>query len=435
MAPWTVSGVYPHAGPQFGRTQLTVFGSNFVNTSASRQLQVRFGSAELGARAASVVFVSASMLIVESTPAALVAGFVSVEVTCNAYDWSSDGQTFEYRAAIVVTGVSPWNGPVQGGTNVTVTGAYFVGASSSSSISSGGAGVSCLFRTVAVPITVQALVLSASQITCLTPGVDHAQTASVDVSNNNGRDYTSDGVGFRFVQPTNVTSVWPSLGPWTGGSLVTVMGNGFVASEALVCVFVQNATAAAATAATGAATSVAVVVPVTRFISAQSVVCASPMLPAELQQIDAATPVVGTARVYVSNNGGTDNGAQQQAGSSNSYANVFAYTGTPQVQRIVPARGSEFGGTVVNVTVANFSFDATWSRCRFGGADEGLVVPVTRQLSASLIQCTTPPRARGPGHVAVEVSANSLDFSESSPEVTFLYGELPTVTQLRPSSD
>ena len=149
-----------------------------------------------------------------------VAGSYAVEVTNNNNDYTSNAISFLYQAGASVSGVTPLLGSVAGGTNVTVTGANFVGATVYCKISS----------TVVVAVKG-----TASMVYCVSPALA-AGSYNVEVSNNN-QDFTNNGVQFQYVAAASVTSVLPTSGPVGGASMVTVTGTNFFASSGLVCRF------------------------------------------------------------------------------------------------------------------------------------------------------------------------------------------------------
>jgi hypothetical protein len=116
-----VTGVNPDTGPPGGGTNVTVNGSGFTGAT-----MVQFGQV----RAPNLAFVDDTQLTVTSPLAA--AGTVDVTVTTPAGTSPTalaDHFTYEAAAAApTVTGVNPETGPVGGGTNVTVNGSGFTGA-------------------------------------------------------------------------------------------------------------------------------------------------------------------------------------------------------------------------------------------------------------------------------------------------------------------
>ena len=114
-----VSSVWPLQGSAEGGTPLTVYGSGFTAASeALGYLQCRLNGTVVRGQLAS----GGAAVVCRS--AAVAAGYVSVEVSTNGLDFTSDGVQYE-SVWSVVSGLAPWSGPVAGGTLVTVSGAGF----------------------------------------------------------------------------------------------------------------------------------------------------------------------------------------------------------------------------------------------------------------------------------------------------------------------
>ena len=109
----TVSSVSPSSGLAAGGTAVTITGTNFAAGAT-----VTFGSA-----AATNVVVVSSTSITATTPAGS-AGAVTVMVTVSGQSGSLTNG-FTYIGQPAVTSLSPNNGPLAGGTAVTITGTNF----------------------------------------------------------------------------------------------------------------------------------------------------------------------------------------------------------------------------------------------------------------------------------------------------------------------
>ena len=155
----TVSGVSPSNGPLAGGMAVTITGTGFPATVDS----VFIGAARLG----NLVRVSATQLT-GTTPARGTAGAVDVAVfTSGAGNGSCTG-CYTYNPAMTVTGVSPANGPLAGGTAVTITGTGFPATIDSARI--GLARLGSLMR------------VSETQLTATTPAMGEARPASTSRS-------------------------------------------------------------------------------------------------------------------------------------------------------------------------------------------------------------------------------------------------------------
>lgn len=141
--PPTINTINPSQGPTTGGTTVTLTGTGMTGSTG-----VRFGSTN----APSFVVNSATQITTVSPPRA--AGAAAVIVLHPTGNSNSVTFTYVVSQVPVVTGVSPSSGPTAGGTNVTLTGTGFTGASS---VTFGG-----------VPAT-SFTVNSATQITAVTP--------------------------------------------------------------------------------------------------------------------------------------------------------------------------------------------------------------------------------------------------------------------------
>jgi hypothetical protein len=156
----TVSSVSPNSGTTAGGTAVTITGTNFASGATAT-----FG----GTAATNVVVVSGTQIT--ATVPAHAAGAVTVAVTVNGQSGSlTSGYT--YNAPPTVSSVSPNNGPIAGGTAVTITGASFA---SGATVTFGG--------TAATNV----VVVSGTQITATTPaGGVGAVTVTVTVNGQSG---------------------------------------------------------------------------------------------------------------------------------------------------------------------------------------------------------------------------------------------------------
>ena len=156
-----VSSVSPNGGPVAGGTAVTITGTNFDSAAT-----VTFGSA-----AATNVVVVNSATITATTPAGS-AGAVTVTVTNPNTQSGSlpNGFTYTSQSGPTVSSVSPNNGPVAGGTAVTITGTNFA------------SGATVKFGSTAATNVV---VVSSTSITATTPA-GSAGAVTVMVTNSNG---------------------------------------------------------------------------------------------------------------------------------------------------------------------------------------------------------------------------------------------------------
>jgi hypothetical protein len=190
--------VDPASGSEAGGTAVTISGSGFLGSTG-----VTFG----GAAGTNFVVVDDTTITVTTPAGALgLAAIVVLDPEGNA-----TGLTFEYTAdAAVATEIDPASGSVAGGTDVTITGTGFTGATG---VTFGGvAGTDFL-------------VVNDTTITVTTPP-GTLGTAAVIVL-----DPTGDGAGLDFEYTADgavADEIDPASGSEAGGTNVTITGTGFL---------------------------------------------------------------------------------------------------------------------------------------------------------------------------------------------------------------
>ena len=341
-----IDNVSPDEGPASGGTTVTITGDNFVSGCT-----VTFG----GEDAASVT-VESSTEITAVTPAHEPAT-VDVVVSCPAGDSNAEPFTFFDDTTPVIFGVDPNLGPSSGGTEVTITGDNFDGATA---VHFGDE--------PAASFTVD----SDSQITATTPPHEPA-TVMVSVTTGEGTSESTSAGNFTFYDDTDegtpiVASVDPDEGPASGGTQVTISGVNLDGAESVTF---GNTPAAEFTV-----------------IDDGEIFATSP----------AHSP--GTVNVVVTTPGGS---------SPESSANEFTFfDDTPVIDNIDPDQGPPEGGTDVVITGDNFNDACTVT---FGGIEaESATVDSNTQISV-----VTP--SHEPGTVDVVVSCPVGD----SPPGSFTY--------------
>jgi len=234
----TVTSVSPNSGPTTGGTSVTITGANFRSGGT-----VTFGTAP-----ATNVTVVNGTTITATTPAGS-AGAATVTVT------DPDGQSgslaggFTFAPVPSVSSVSPNNGPVAGGTSVTISGTNFVTGATVTFGSSAATNVT---------------LVNSTTITATTPA-GNAGAATVTVTNQGGQSGSLQGA-FVYGSPT-VSSLSPNSGSTTGGTEVIITGTNFASGAtvsfggaAATNVVVANITTVTATTPAGSAGAVTVTV-------------------------------------------------------------------------------------------------------------------------------------------------------------------------------
>ena len=197
-SPPSVASVSPDNGAMGGLYTITVTGSGF---GAPAVLTIG------GNPATNVVTVSGTQ-ITAAVPASSSSGAKDVVVTNPDGLKSTFTGGFRYNPG--VTAISPDNGPVSGGTNITITGSGFVN----------GAAVK-INNVSAANVTWN----SATQITATTPAGSSGGAQNFTLTNPDG-GYSLVTGGFRY-NPV-VAAVSPVNGQGSGGTGITITGSGFL---------------------------------------------------------------------------------------------------------------------------------------------------------------------------------------------------------------
>ena len=156
---------------------------------------------------------------------------VNLTLSLNSLDFGDTGLTFQYYALPRVTTITPSGGHRTGGTVVTISGEGF-------DVLEGGQYVSCQYGSPYNPaynarytITQPSLV-TATAIVCNAPSTKVTDTRELWVSLNgfalgSGRDPRATGQNYTYYNPPTVLSVLPQAGVFSGGTVVTLLGQGF----------------------------------------------------------------------------------------------------------------------------------------------------------------------------------------------------------------
>jgi len=350
-----VTALSADRGSTAGGGSVTLTGTGFTDAT-----DVSFGGASAG-----FLVIDDTNITVFSVPAHA-AGLVNVVVTTpGGSSAAAAGNQFTYVAPPAVTAVNPTSGPTAGGTTVILTGTGFTGTTD---VYFGATAATTFFDN------------SDTQITATSPA-GGAGTVDITVTTVGGTSATSVADQFTYVAPPTVTSISPTSGPTSGGTMVVITGTGFSSATAV---------SFGATAATG----FTVISPT---------------------QITATSPAgTGTVDVRVTTVGGT---------SAVSANDQFTYIPAPTVTSISPTSGPAGGGTTVVITGTNLSGATAVS---FGGtAATGYTVNSATQITA------TSPAGTGTVDVTVTTVGGT---SATSAADQFTYIGAPTVTSVSPTS-
>jgi len=209
----TVSRIAPSSGVNSGNTEVTVFGTNFVNSSS---LVCRFGVTVVPI----LRFLSPSRLVCNSVQ--YDNGYASVEVSNNKRDFTANGVQFVYSERPMIRTLIPSSGPTNGQTIVTMVGDHFGNSTD----------LRCKFGSVLA----FGKWVTPSLITCRTP-YSRPGVVTVEISGN-AVDFSFSDSQYLFYEQLEIKKILPSVGPSTrGGTIVTVEGSGVRNVFGLTCRF------------------------------------------------------------------------------------------------------------------------------------------------------------------------------------------------------
>jgi IPT/TIG domain len=471
VVPPTVSSVSPNTGSTAGGTAVTITGTNFT-TGAT----VTFG----GTAATNVVVVN-STTITATTPAGS-AGAVTVAVTVSGQSGSLPNG-YNYVVAPTVSAVSPNNGPMAGGTAVTITGTNFATGATVTFGGTAATNVAVVNSTtitattpahaagaVTVTMTVNGqsgslangftynstVAISFVQVAAATPqsstatvpvafpGVQTAGNLNVVVVGWNDTTSTvqsvKDSAGNAYslaIGPTSGTALRQSIyyapNIVSGANTVTVTFNQAAAFpdvrvleyRGVNAVDVKAGASGSSTAANSGATTTTAA---NELIFGADIVATT----------TAAAGSGFTSRIITSPDGDIAEDEVAATAGSNSATATLSSSGPwimqmvafvavsgppPTVTGVSPSNGSTAGGTAVTITGTNFAAGATVT---FGSAAGTNVVVV----SGTQITATTPPGSAG----AVMVTVSNPGGQSGGLAGAFTYIAPPTLTSVSPNS-
>jgi hypothetical protein len=273
-----------------------------------------------------------------------------------------------------VTGISPSGGPMAGGTNVTITGSGFSGATNVQFGVISGTGLN---------------IVNDSRLTIVSPP-HSAGTVAISVTGASGaRSAENPYSMFQYEEVSfpRVSAVSPSSGPITGDTVVTITGSGFTGAESV------------------------------RF----GEVYAWDIDVIDDSHLTARTPQgsPGLVSIVVKNAVGTGVHSERPA--------MFMYEFPfPELATISPISGSTGGGTLVTVTGSGLS-GAT--NVRFGGiSGTGLMV-----IDDSHLTIVSPPNPAGAVGLSV-INPEHTGYSAGSAAVFRYDIPVPRLTNISPGS-
>ena len=282
ISPPNITGISPSSGSTLGGTSVTITGTSFTGATL-----VTFGG--LSATSLSVVNNTTITCITPTRST----GAVGIVVT-TIYGKSVAFSSYTYITPPVISRISPSFGGIVGGTNVTITGRNFTGATL---VTFGGLAATSLS------------IVNSTTITCITPA-DSAGTVGIIVTTGGGLSNTFSS--YTYITPPNITSISQLTGSTAGGTNVTITGTNFTGATSVTFDGI-------------AATSLSI-------LNSTTITCITP------------ARNVGAVGIIVTNGGGP----------SDAFSS-FAYITPPVISSISSSSGSTLGGKNVTITGTNFT--------------------------------------------------------------------------------
>jgi hypothetical protein len=364
----SVTGVGPQLGLTTVAQPVTISGNNFISgtfANGTPATKVTFNCNGVPNTQPLNATVTSIGSIALTAPTCGTAGADQVTVTTPG---GSSSGTYQYVAPGTpsVTSISPSTGTLLGGTQVTISGSNFIGATA------------VMFGST--PIT-GFQINSGASITAVTPAVSTAGPVTVSVTVTSGASTLTSTGGPTFTYttpPPVVNSISPSTGSTAGGTAVTIAGQNFTGATAVTI----GGTSVSSFAVTNDGQITAITAP-------------------------HAAGIGLTVQVTTPSGNGTGVAP----------AGVYTYgTPAPTVLSITPNSGAVGGGQ--SVTITGTAFTGTTS-VTFGGT----TATSFNVVSDTSITAVTPSHAAGIVSVAVTTAAgtgtgsNLYSYAASPPTV------------------
>jgi hypothetical protein len=378
----TVVSANPQFGPWTGGTVVSIFTS--LPRGSSESPVCAFSSAERAFEETSYGVWQGSFVECKSPAAPAVWDLphtVTLHLKLHKNDVGGHETWFRYDPTAQVSAVAPSTGYVGGGTLVTFTGAHFRYAHS----------LTCRFGHRYTPATF----VDAETVVCVSPPSPLGTVDTAVCMESRGcSSATGDAAtSFTYMTMPHVQEVSPVVINFDGEQEVSVMGSGFVDSDATQCVF-------------GAGTAAVRIPAVVQ--SSHLLHCTPPASIASLVDVDAETSL----QMAVTTNG---------VDSSHSSVTLLQKS-DGEIDMVVPNSGPVSGGT--RVSVYNFGLYTRRSTCTFSAADgSGLAFDVeASRVSKDVIECVSPVVPQGGVYfITVDSLLPGVSSEEAAAEGTAFY--------------
>lgn len=301
-----LSSVEPRSGSTSGGTPVTLRGFGFANAS-----MLTCGFSEQNGRflMSPAVQTSGSMAVCSSPPLTSGKGYayaagpsvVTVTVSLNGADFTRRGLQYTYYQPVEVLGLFPAMGSTSGGTVVTIVGRRFFPSEA----------LSCRFGAFAAS---PGEFLSSDAVRCIAPPSPHGPTDVIVTVTNNLADFSESSAIFEYRPQVRPERFYPTFGPLSGGTVVTIEGGAFFATPQLACRFGG-------------------VVAKANLESRTSVTCQAPKSSVEKEVLLQLTV----------------NGMEWEDVQTTNNPGVFTYYRPPKVTMLHPSTGPQEGGTHLSI--------------------------------------------------------------------------------------
>ncbi len=386
-----VSRLEKNRGPDSGGQTIKIRGQNlspFGNDTWNNHNDTfcRFGN--LSIERATVISSTELQCV---TPPSYVEREVPVEITLNNREWTDDNTIYYYYHPPFVYFITPKIGPVEGGTEVTITGSNFENTGY----------VMCKFGTVLV----QGRYINENELRCTSPKVEKPGRVPLGVAIRKDEFSSGTNTMYKYYTTPKIESLEPACGPERGFTQITIYGSQFPEndSEYVKCVFdrkiFMNATV----------------------ISSTEIKCDTPSV---LNYEGINVNNITETNVELTLNGVDINGP----------ALKFYYYKETVISAIEPQRGPIEGNT--NVKISGYDFKQP-------GACNVTVRFSTYHVKPDIIEndyiIVKSPQASLTGSVVVQVALNGRQFEKDITinyrdiQNTFYYYKQPLIMEMKPN--
>ena len=360
----------PASGSQNGKTTVSIFGYNFYLSGSG--IFCRFGDE----KDSPGLYVSSTLVLCQAPPV-LLPGAVPLQLSMNSVDFTSKSLLFRYEPVLHIFRLLPSIGSYSERSLITIFGVDFPNVPD----------LQCMVQNPNVQLRADWTVwLSSTSLSC---DIGALKTGHYSVGvTSNGVDFVFSKDIFSSLLPPSISSLSPSIGSCSGGSVVVLSGSYFQNSSKLQCNFdgmLMDAT----------------------FSSTSEVLCLTP------------PHVEGTILMSLVENGLYFSNTQQ----------LFQYTNSVYLISLLPSFGSEYGGSSVSLIGINFicqnQSSSSIYHCVFG-----VISTLSTVITSSVIICISPAQKEGAVHFSLSI--NSAEYISSS--FSYIYTRIPDFLIFNPSA-